>query len=484
MNEILSTTAIGLAAILVTIGVVLVIALVLHWGYKKEEGLIPYIFYPIVLIIPFDKLFSGRNLDLTSDFVLSVTTTQHPVSVVASRVCSLFFLFVVCERIARRFLHSGYKPDAPTLLIMALWLYFLTNIVSSVFLGTRASFSHSYLYSVLVGSGALLLSQHESNTVVCTARNAFFILIVLSAVMLVFRPELVISTNYIGGLIPGFNLRYYGLSNHPNAFAPLIVVFIMCLWSRPFSAYWVNRLGWIIGCVSLVLTQSKTCWIAMATCVICTGYFRYGDFFRQRIFHFRHSQFLAALLFLVMLFTGVLGFIIMFADPGEVIYSFFATNEGATLLSLTGRDQIWEAAIREWKNNPLFGYGLTIWDNDYLVYNGLPTTAVSAHSQFYQSLSSAGIIGVVGLVIYAITLFQYALKTAKSSLGLSISLFIVIFAESFSETPLMIVNLGQETLPHLLLLMVIASHLVPKNVKNLGVKAQTSHKFVSPAGVA
>jgi O-antigen ligase len=109
--------------------------------------------------------------------------------------------------------------------------------------------------------------------------------------------------------------------------------------------------------------------------------------------------------------------------------------------------------------------------------------AVSAHSQFYQSLASAGIVGVAGLAIYAMTLFRFALKTAKSSKGLSMALFIMLFLESISETPLSIYNLGPELMLHLFLLMIIAAHLAPRNVENLDSKTPI-YKFVSPGGVA
>lgn len=481
MSEILSITVFGLAAFLAVIVAVLFIALVLHWGHKREQGLIPYIFYPTFLIFALTTLLSGRNLDLPTEIIDSLITTKHPLTVWAGRANSLFILFAACERIARRFLYFGYKPDAPILLIATLWVYFLTNIASSAILGEHASFSHEYLYSVVAGSASLLCSEQEGDTAVRAARNTLFIFIILSAVTLVFRPEMVISTNY-KGLIPGFNLRYYGLNSHANGFGPLIVVFLICLWNRRYSVRWINLLGWTIGCVSLVLTQSKTSWFAVAVCALCIGYFSYGDFLRQRIFDFRRHQFMAAVLPLIMLLTGALGFVVMFTDFGEAINSFFATREGGDLLSLSGRDEIWAAAVQEWRNNPLFGYGLTIWNEHYRAQIGIPS-ALSAHSQFHQSLSSAGIVGVVGLAIYATTLFRFALKTAKSSGGLTMALFMILFVRSISEVPLTMESLGPEVVPHLLILMVIASHLAQRSVENFGAKTLFNYGFSLPRGL-
>ncbi|MFU8790001.1 MAG: O-antigen ligase family protein [Methylobacter sp.] len=468
MSEILSVIGLGSAAFAVTLAIVLFIALVLHWGHQKEQGLMPYIFYSTFLIFALTTLLSGRNLDQPNPFA-DLFMTKHPLLVWLGRANSLFILFAACERIAQRFLQSGYKPSTPTFLLAALWLYFFTNIVSSAFFGAHSSLSHEYLYSILAGTGALLLAQGEGDTAVRAVRNALFIFIFLSALTLALRPEMVIDRHY-QGLIPGFNLRYCGLSSHANSFAPLIVVFLMCLWDKPFSSAWLTLLGWTVGLISLVLTQSKTSWIAFAVCALCIGYFHYGDFFRRQIYNARHPQFAMTLVLMMMATMATTGFIFIFTELGDTIYLFFTTSEGEKLLSLSGRDQIWDVAIQEWRRNPLFGYGLNIWDEYYRAEIGIPS-AVHAHSQFHQSLSSAGIVGITGLIVYAVALFRFALQTAKPSKGLSIGLFIIILAGSLSEIPLAMNSLGPEVLTHLLLLMLIASHKASRPIAQSDARA-------------
>jgi O-antigen ligase len=456
MSEILSAIALAMATLVATVGVVLFIILVLHWGHKREHGLMPYIFYPTFLIIALTALTSGRNLYLPGEFV-DPFMTKHPLVLWLGRTNSIFILLAACERIAQRFLYSGYKPNAPVLLLAALWLYFLTNIVSSVFLGAHSSLSHEYLYSIFAGTGALLLVQGEADTAVRAVRNTLFIFIIASALILLWRPEMVITLNY-RGLIPSFNVRYYGLSSHPNSFGPLSIVFLMCLWNHPFANRWLYFFSWTIGITGLVLTQSKTSWAAFAICALCMGYFHYSNFFRRQIFDFRQPQFVIAVLAIAMLTTAAIGFVLMFSGLSDTIYAFFTTSEGEKLLSLSGRDQIWAAAIQEWQRYPVFGYGLNIWDEYHRAQIGIPS-ALHAHSQFHQSLSSAGVVGVIGLLFYVITLLHFALKTARPSLGLSIGLIIIIMAGALSEIPLTMNSLGPDVVPHLLLLMLMASHL-------------------------
>ncbi len=472
MSEILPAIALAMTTLVTTIGIVLLIILALHWGHKREHGLMPYIFYPTFLIIALTTLTSGRNLYLPGEFV-DPFMTKHPLVLWLGRANSVFVLLAACERIAQRFLYSGYKPNVPVLLLMALWLYFFTNIVSSAFLGAHSSLSHEYLYSIIAGTGALLLVQGEADTAVRAVRNTLFIFIIASALILLWRPEMVITLNY-QSLIPGFNVRYYGLSSHPNSFGPLSIVFLMCLWNQPFANRWLYFFSWTIGITGLVLTQSKTSWAAFAICACCMSYFHYRGFFRQHLFDFKRPQFAIALLAIAMLSTAGIGFIVMFSGLSDTIYTFFTTSEGEKLLSLSGRDQIWAAAIREWQRHPLFGYGLNIWDEYHRAQIGIPS-ALHAHSQFHQSLSSAGIVGVIGLLLYVFTLLHFTLKIALPSLGLSIGLFIIIMAGSLSEIPLTMNSLGPDVVPHLLLLMLMASHLAPQRStqSNRGIFAKT-----------
>jgi O-antigen ligase len=456
MSEILSIIIFGLA----TIGIVLFIGLVLHRGYKVDKCLIPYIFYPIFFGLILETLLSARNFYLSQELVginLAHVTEKNPIDIWFGRAQSLFIIFASCEPIIWRLLHLRGEISAPIPLILAFGGFFLTNVLCSAFLGTHTSFSHDYIYMYLAGNAALLISCKEGDTAIRSCRNSLFTLIIIGAVCIIWRPEMVLLHDY-KGLIPGLSIRYSGLSIHPNAYAPVVVLFLLTLWSKPFNVYWANLISWLIGSLSLLLTQSKTNLIAFALCVLFICYYRYGDIIKRRIFDFRQFHLSVFFLLMFMMLTFVVGVYFMFGGVSESIESFFLTEAGGDLMSFTGRDVIWGIAIQEWHSNPLFGYGLTIWDDDYRRKIGMPW-ATSAHSQFYQSLSSAGIIGVAGLFVYGLFLFWYALKTARLSQGLTMSLFVLIITQSISEIPLSMISIGSGVVPHLLLLMVIAANL-------------------------
>ncbi len=455
MADLLSDLGMGTAFILATAALVLCFAAVLHWGYGREQGLLPYIFYPAILVVSFGVMTSGRDLDTPADIVW-VTLPKHPMLVWTGRIVSVFITFASAERILKRWLQFGDKHTVPGILILAMFFYFLTNIAMTAVFGSHRSISHEYLYTVLAGYAALLVTQAEGRVAVRSARNAILMFLVLSALCLAWRPELELIRHY-KGLIPWLDIRYTGLAIHPNGLGPLVVVFLLCLWTRPFPLRWANYAGWTIGLASLVLAQSKTNWIAFLLCSVCMIYYRHRDLLSLRVLDYRRPALAASLLMLSLVSVFGVGVAVTFGGVGEKLSAFFDSRTGMDLLTFMGRKRIWEAAVQEWSNHPVFGYGLSIWDENYRAAVGIPE-AFQAHSQFFQSLSSAGTIGVLGLLVYTVTLFVFSLKTAAASRGLTLALFLLIAMGAVSEVPLSMTGLGMEQLLHLLLLMAIAAH--------------------------
>ena len=85
--------------------------------------------------------------------------------------------------------------------------------------------------------------------------------------------------------------------------------------------------------------------------------------------------------------------------------------------------------------NPLFGYGISMWNDSYRMQIGMDH-AVSAHNQFLQTLSVAGTMGLIGLVVYLGVLVRYAIRAARRSQGLSVALLILVLLRCVTETPL------------------------------------------------
>ena len=134
---------------------------------------------------------------------------------------------------------------------------------------------------------------------------------------------------------------------------------------------------------------------------------------------------------------GILGACALLVLPalGVSVEEFLESREGHEAATLTGRDLLWALAVQEWKHNPLFGYGPTMWNDAYRMQIGLDH-AVSAHNQFLQSLSVSGAMGLIGLLVYLGALLLYAINARRGSRGLSVALLIVVLVRCVTETPL------------------------------------------------
>jgi O-antigen ligase len=329
-----------------------------------------------------------------------------------------------------------------------------------------------------------LFAEGEEGISIRAARNAFFVLLVISAGFIPFKPEVVVDNNYLGGIIPGFTYRYAGLTPQANHLGQITTLYLLCLWNQPFSKRWLNIFGWTIGYASLVFAQSKTSWISFFICMPCMGYFKYGAYLKQRLFDVKNPVLPMALILMTMGTAAIMLGMIMFSDVPNKVSLFFSTRAGADLMTMTGRIRIWDAAIHEWRSSPLFGYGLTIWDDAHRARIGIPV-AFHAHNQFYQTLASAGVTGATGLIIYVITLIRFTLKTARSSQGLTLAILLMLFLQSISEVPLAISgHFSYDAITHLLLLMIIGGQFKPDRVKKSNKSLTVPQRLILSRGLS
>jgi O-antigen ligase len=146
----------------------------------------------------------------------------------------------------------------------------------------------------------------------------------------------------------------------------------------------------------------------------------------------------------------------LFTDIASDFYGFLDTQQGAQLMTLTGRDQIWAVAIEEWQAHKVFGFGPSLFDYDYRMGVGIPN-ATNGHNQFMDTLARSGTVGAIALVGYAIVLLVLSVRYARRTGGLSLALFITLALRSVSEVPLLLFGYGTELFAHLLLIVTLAA---------------------------
>ena len=195
-----------------------------------------------------------------------------------------------------------------------------------------------------------------------------------------------------------------------------------------------------------MLAQSKTAWVA--------GFAAAGVLVWHRYTRWANGDFSAG--FLLLLIAIMIGstLLVFVVDPARIWERVALTQAGTDMQTLTGRAQIWAAALDAWRANPMFGYGPTAWGIEHRYQIGMPF-AFSAHNQFLQTLSVAGLIGFIALITYFCLLGIGSWRAMASTRGVSMALFVLVAMRTLTETPLSIGTiLNGESLGHLLLIAI------------------------------
>jgi O-antigen ligase len=420
---------------------------------KQRAGYLHWVFPAMLGLVALTSLLSGRDLSQNFLDLADGGGTVHPLVPWAQRLVSIVLLAASGERIMS---HIALHKHMPSAVLMVTFIgYWFTTVITSALFGSHPQMSHEYLYPVIFGCAGLLATAPERDKIVEAVRTALLLFLLVGVLLVPVMPSLVLDASYKQGLIPGLP-RFGGLAPHPVAMGTFAQIALLCLWVRPLSHRWLNRGAWMLGLGVLFVAQSKTAWIAFVLCAVCLLVVRRGPGLWRRLGDPRESVFgVVVCLSAILLAVGVL-VMVLFVDVGAQVEDFTGSAEGAQLMSMTGRDQIWTIAREEWQENQVFGYGPSLWDDAFRQSIGMPN-ATSAHNQFLDTMARSGTVGAVGLVIYALVLTVMSLRYARATGGLSLALFVSLALLSISEVPLVLIGYGTELLGHLLLVITLAS---------------------------
>jgi O-antigen ligase len=433
----------------------------------RLAGLLPWIF-PVLLAVPaLDVLFSGRDLADSLVALEAVESVSRSALVDwLQRGASLLLLVASLEQIVH---HALRRLPVCLPLVAAFGLYWVGSVALPAAFGAHPTFSHELLYAPATGLACCLATPQEQDRIVQLARDALALLLLAGLALLAWRPTLVADVGYLAGLLPGLP-RLAGLTPHAVTQGLLAQVFLLLLWVRPYRRPLADYAAWALGLTVLVMAQSKTAWLAFALCALALLVVRHGPALRQRLNDPSRAGALVAACAALCLAIAVGAAALLSGALDERAADFMASEQGAQLLSLTGRDRIWAAAIEEWRQNPVFGYGLSLWDAAYRHAIGLPH-ATHAHNQWLDDAARAGSVGVAALVIYAAVLLTLCLRHARASGGLALALGLTLALRAVGEVPLSLVGYGTELFVHLLLVATLAAAAFPGEIGTRGAHA-------------
>ncbi|HYF18937.1 MAG TPA: O-antigen ligase family protein [Ramlibacter sp.] len=426
---------------------------------EPRADLLRWVFPAMLALTALDVLMSGRDLtqaytDLERSAEAAAPLVERgALQVWAQRAVSLLLIVATLQRIAPYVLQG--RPAPAPVLSAAFLLYWLGSIAAPGLLGAHPRVSHEYAYPLLLGLACTMVDPREHERILLMLRDALVVFMFAGLALLPIRPEMVLDTAYTQGLLPGLP-RYGGLANSPVMMGMLAQVTLLVVWAQPFQRRWLHRAAWVVGLAVLFVAQSKTAWLSFLLGGACMWTVQGAPAALQGLSDPRRASAGVGLCLGVIFATlAALVSTLVLDVPGRV-GDFLDSREGAQLASLTGRDRIWVVALEEWGNHPVFGYGLTMWNSEYRQEIGMPQ-ATHAHNQLLDTLGRAGLVGAVGLALYAVVLLGLSMRHAAAGRGLGLAMAVTLVLLSVSEVPLLLVDYGSHLLVHYLLVVCVAA---------------------------
>ncbi|WP_019588829.1 O-antigen ligase family protein [Deinococcus apachensis] len=374
-----------------------------------------YFIWPIIVSVTLGTVFAalGTSMGVVSAEASSALTRLS--GLVADGFCLLALMMALLRSRA---------PTHPAV----LWGYllFVLGAIVTVPWSTEPAWATGLFSTplVLLGLYACVLTGVTRQDFFSVTRTVLSWVLVGSLALLVVAPGLA-STPYVDSRI-GLPIRLHGITFHANMLGLLAAMYLVLLLAPDVSKRG-RVLGAALGLAVLVLAQSKT---VVGGLLIGVGLIGLAQMFRAPTLTQR------ALLFLAMPLV-ILG-------GGSAVRSGLSDAD-AGVTTLTGRTQIWEITLGSWRDNPTFGYGPHLWDNDYARLNNAEWAGY-AHNQLIHTLGQSGTVGAVGWAIFTLVMLRALWGALRRREYILVLLGTVLLTREVSEVPLYLGRIDTTTL--------------------------------------
>lgn len=386
---------------------------------------LPAAIYLLILIPALATFFGGRDVELVTLPESPIVPDDPLVATLLKKVALLMLFGVAVSNFAK----SWSQRDPGRSVYIALLVYFFSCAVLPGLFGKVITLPMAHVMCFIVMTAIFAVRDHGDTQLVRAVQNALFLFMVLSLIANPFYPSM--TRRYIDDelRLPYLDYRFWGLSEHANSIATMSSTLLILTLVRPYTRMLVNIAALASGLAVLLMCQSQTSWIGTAAAVIVLLIYRlFGnrlkvpDFIRSPVF----------LVPLAIIATALL--LVLIVDPPDMKWisdTVLAVGDRV----VTGRGRVWQIALEMFVDYPLFGYGLSAWDDDFRAHIGL-SWAVHSHNQLMQILSMAGIVGFMGAAYYIKQLSVAAFRQGAAGRGLAPALLIYCVVKSTSETPM------------------------------------------------
>lgn len=373
------------------------------------------------------SLLSNRDLKYAFTNIEAISAGTAPGGGSVLRLITLALMAACSATVVTRLFdrRRGVALPPGQLLFGTFIAYYVCNALLNALFGTVPAFTHNTLYVPIAMAAVFVWRDQPIGPFLRVAKWTLAAFMAASLLAAMLKPELAVQPGYKGWL-PGLNFRLWGVGSNPNSLGPLALLLVLLELMSPSRRLLVRLAIFGLGGTVLLLAQSKTAWVAALAVVPVITWYRLG----------RHPHGGMRIGFALSLIAAGLMAVVALAvfDPAQVWDKLAGGQVGSDISTLTGRLQIWNAAIQAWQDSPLFGYGPSAWGPAHRASIGLPY-AFSAHNQFLQSLSAAGTLGLITIVAYLGALLMYCWRAAEATRGLSLALFLIVLLRCLTEAP-------------------------------------------------
>jgi O-antigen ligase len=325
-------------------------------------------------------------------------------------------------------------------LVAAVLIYYFTLIVSGIG-GVVPGIPEAYWLTPLVVAAFVFNPGCTREWFLYVARMVIRIVVVLSLFSPFFVPEVAFNTDDVRTL---FGLdRLQGITSHPNTLGILAAIGVVL----EIKSERRTRILWsLCMAAGVLLAQSSTAYIATVIGLLLVT-----------------TRFTRVLRRVTLVGAAIGSLAVITVPEASRSLSGVLTVEEMTRL-LNGRTGIWDAALVGFYQNPLWGYGPTLLDENYReLYLPHFGSAGQAHNQLFQTLGEAGIFGTAALVALALVMLVYAFRARIDTAGVSVALMSIFLVRAVSETPLR--PAGISLITFILIVVLCVSAYAPREVE-------------------
>lgn len=433
-------------AILSIIGIISIVSLALRWPGRLFQFLMLLILTASVgsiLLSGRTLTFSEQGLTIASDVNLdagSGLVAKLLLILVIGCAFSLCIAWILFKNNAKlNNFHQKYLISTPSNdIAIAFMVFYIAFSILPIFFGKVYYFHVALIYPFFIFLALFLWMPFSKTNPVNIAKQCLAIIVLGSLVAAIIAPELALQPGYTG-LVPGFNLRLWGITANANTLGSVAAVLLVLEVAESTKRKWLSFIILCASACTLILTQSKTSLMAaILGLTICYVWRVLAGLNTGNTTASKNNAMKAiALIAGVSITAATIGAWVMFSDTSllAAIEGKLATRAVGDMTTATGRTLIWQLAIQGGLENPIFGQGADFWGLENRLRYGY-TGAIHAHNLFLQVFSRSGFIGLTSLLVFLYFLIKYSFRASIRTRGGSISLLVVLLIRSIFEVPI------------------------------------------------